>query len=173
MSNLYSHRKLADNVFMEIAGVNFEDFAVGQIFEHRPGRTFTAEENRRQIMRSADLTMRNADLFFNEQIYGGEQLIGEPWILTIVTALTTKTFNKVVANLGWKNVQFPHPVRAGDTVYAESEILGKRESQSRPDQALLHVKTRAVNQRGEEVCFFERRLLIYKRGFGPYEAVGY
>jgi itaconyl-CoA hydratase len=173
MSKFYAYRKMADNVFMEIAGVNFEDFEVGQIFEHRPGRTFTAEENRARIMRSADLTMRNADLFYNEHVYGGEQLISEPWILTVVTALTTKTFNKVVANLGWKNVQFPNPVRAGDTVYAESEILGKRESQSRPDQALLHVRTRAFNQRGEEVCSFERRLLIYKRGLGPYEAAGY
>ena len=53
-------------------------------------------------------------------------------------------------------------MRAGDTIYAESEILGKRESQSRPAQAVLHVSTRAVNQRGEEVCAFERRLLIYK-----------
>src|SRR5215510_14499590 len=173
MPNFYSHRKLADKVFIEIAGVNFEDFAVGQVFEHRPGRTFTAEANRQHIMRSADLTMPNADLFYNEQVYGGEQYISETWILTIVTALTTKTFNKVVANLGWKNVQFPNPVHPGDTVYAESEILGKRESQSRPDQALLHVKTRAVNQRGEEVCSFERRLLIYKRGLGPYEEAGY
>ena len=173
MSNFYSHRKLADNVFIEIAGVNFEDFAVGQVFEHRPGRTFTAEENRRKIMRSADLTMRNADAFYNQQVYGGEERIGETLILTVVTSLTTKTFNKVVANLGWKKVIFPHPVLAGDTIYAESEVLGKRESQSRPDQALLHVKTRAVNQRGEEVCSFERRLLIYKRGLGPYEAAGY
>src|SRR5215467_4970190 len=86
MSNLYSHRKLADKVFIEIAGVNFEDFAVGQVFEHRPGRTFTAEENRQHIIRSADLTMRNADLFYNEQVYGGEQYISETWILTIVTA---------------------------------------------------------------------------------------
>jgi itaconyl-CoA hydratase len=173
MGNLYSHRKQADNVFIEIAGVNFEDFEVGQIFEHRPGRTFTAEENRRKVMRAADLTMRNADAFYNQQAHGGEELIAETLILTVVTALTTKTFNKVVANLGWKNVQFPNPLRAGDTVYAESEILGKRESQSRPDQALMHVKTRAVNQRGEEVCSFERRLLIYKRGVGPYEAAGY
>ena len=173
MSNFYSHRKLADNTYIEIAGVNYEDFAVGQVFEHRPGRTFTAEENRVHIMRSADLTMRHADAFYNEKIYGGEQLISEILIVSVVTALTTKTFNKVVANLGWKNVQLSMPVRAGETIYAESEILGKRESQSRPEQALLHVKTRAVNQRGEEVCSFERRLLIYKRGLGPYEAAGY
>src|SRR5260221_4641892 len=105
MSNLYSHRKLADNVFIEIAGVNFEDFEVGQVFEHRPGRTFTAEENRRKIMRSADLMMRNADAFYNQRVYGGEQLIGETLILTVVTWLTTKTFNELAANLGWENVQ--------------------------------------------------------------------
>jgi len=173
MVTFHSHRKLADNVYIEIAGVEYEDFAVGQIFEHRPGRTFTTEENRLHAMRSADLSTRHVDAVYNEKIYGGEQIIGETFILSVVTALTTKTFNKVVANLGWKNVRVPTPVRAGDTIYAESEILGKRESQSRPSQAVLHVKTRAVNQRGEEVCSFERRLLIYKRGLGPYEAAGY
>lgn len=173
MGTFYSHRKLADNVYMEIAGVEYEDFEVGQVFEHRPGRTFTAEENRIHAMRSADLSMRNVDAVYNEKVYGGEQVISETLILSVVTALTTKTFNKVVANLGWKNVRLPTPVRAGDTIYAESEILGKRESQSRPAQAVLHVKTRTVNQRGEEVCSFERRLLIYKRGLGPYEAAGY
>jgi len=173
MGTFYSHRKLTDNVYIEIAGVEYEDFEVGQVFEHRPGRTFTAEENRLHAMRSADLSMRNVDAVYNEKVHGGEQVISETFILSVVTALTTKTFNKVVANLGWKNVQFPTLVLAGDTIYVESEILGKRESQSRPAQAVLHVKTRAVNQRGEEVCSFERRLLIYKRGLGPYEAAGY
>jgi itaconyl-CoA hydratase len=173
MTIFHSHRKLADNVYLEVAGVEYEAFEVGQIFEHRPGRTFAAEENRLHAMRSADLSMRHVDAVYNEKVYGGEQIISETFVLSVVTALTTKTFNKVVANLGWKNVRFPTSVRAGDTIYAESEILGKRESQSRPRQAVLHVKTRAVNQRGEEVCSFERRLLIYKRGLGPYEAAGY
>jgi itaconyl-CoA hydratase len=173
MSTFYSHRKLADNVYIEIAGIEYDDFEVGQIFEHRPGRTLTAEENRLHAMRSADLTMRNVDAAYNQKVYGGEALVSETLVLSVVTALTTKTFNKVVANLGWKNIQFPTLVRAGDTIYAESEILGKRESQSRPTQGVLHLRTRAVNQRGEEVCSFERRLLIYRRGLGPYEAAGY
>lgn len=173
MSTFYSHRKLADNVYMEIAGVEYDDFEVGQVFEHRPGRTLTAEENRLHARRSADLSMRNVDAVYNDQVHNGEQVISETLVLSVVTALTTKTFNKVVANLGWKNIQFPTPVRAGDTIYAESEVLGKRDSQSRPAQGVLHMRTRAVNQRGEEVCSFERRLLIYKRGLGPYEAAGY
>ena len=63
-------------------------------------------------------------------------------------------------------MQFPVPVHAGDTIYAESEILGKRESSSRPNQGIMHAKTRTLNQRGEEVCSFERRFLLYKRGQG-------
>jgi itaconyl-CoA hydratase len=173
MSTFHSHRKLANNVFIEIAGVEYEDFEEGHVFEHRPGRTITAEENRLHTLRSADLSMRNADAVFNAKVYDGEEVISETLVLSVVTAMTTKTFNKVVANLGWKHIQLPNPVRAGDTIYAESEVLGKRESQSRPTQGVLHIKTRAVNQRGEEVCSFERRLLIYKRGLGPYEAAGY
>lgn len=173
MNGFYSHRKLAENVYIEIAGVEYEDFAVGQVFEHRPGRTFTAEDIRLHALRGADLSPRAVDAVYNEKVYGGEQIVSETLVLGVVTALTTKTFNKVVANLGWWQVRFPTPVRVGDTVYAESEILGKRESASRPTQGILHIRTRAVNQRGEEVCTFERRLLVYKRGLGPYEAAGY
>ena len=173
MATFFSHRKLADATYIEIAGVEYDDFEEGDIFEHRPGRTMTAEENRAHTMRSADLSMRTVDTVYNEKVHGGQEVISETLVLSVVTALTTKTFNKVVANLGWKHIQFPTPVLAGDTIYAESAVLGKRESQSRPTQGVLHIRTRAVNQRGEEVCSFERRLLIYKRGLGPYEAAGY
>lgn len=173
MTTFYSHRKVADNVYIEVAGIEFEDFAQGQVFEHRPGRTFTAEESRLHSIRSLDLSMRSVDAVFNEKIYGGEDVISESFLISVITALTTKTFGKVVANLGWTNMQFPVPVHAGDTIYAESEILGKRESSSRPDQGIMHVKTRTLNQRGEEVCSFERRFLLYKRGQGPYEEAGY
>ena len=173
MTTFYSHRKVADHTYIEVAGIEFEDFAEGQIFEHRPGRTFTAEESRLHAIRSLDLSMRNVDAVYNEKVYGGQEVITESFLISVLTALTTKTFGKVVANLGWTNMQFPAPVHAGDTIYAESEILAKRESASRPGQGILSVKTRALNQRGEEVCSFERRILLYKRGQGPYEAAGY
>jgi itaconyl-CoA hydratase len=173
MGTFYSHRKLADNIYIEVAGIEYDDFAVGQIFEHRPGQTVTVEEDRLHARRSLDLSARRVDAAYNQKIYGGDPIISEALVLSIVTALTTKTFNKVVANLGWKDIRFPTPVHAGDTIYAESEILGKRESQSRPRQGILHLRTRALNQHGEEVCSFERRLLLYKRGVGPYEAAGY
>src|SRR5258708_2501116 len=130
MATFYSHRKLADQTYIETTGVEYDDFEEGDIFEHRPGRTLTAEENRVHAMRSADLSMRVVDAVYNENVYSGQDVISETLVLSVVTALTTKTFNKVVANLGWKNIEFPTRVIAGDTIYAESEVLSKRESQS-------------------------------------------
>ena len=167
-----SHRVAAPGVYIEAAGIDFEEFEVGQVFEHRPGRTLTADENARHAMRSLDLSPHNVDHRYRETL-GGEPTIGEPFLLGLVTALTTKTFGKVVANLGWTRVSFPHPVHPGDTVYAESEILETRASRSRPTQGIVHVRTRAVNQHGREVCAFERNVLLYRRGHGPYADAGY
>jgi itaconyl-CoA hydratase len=158
---------------METEGVDFEDFEVGQVFEHRPGRTVTALENALHALRSLDPSPRVVDAHYVARVHGGDQIIGETFLLGLVTAMTTGTFGKVVANLGWTDVRFPRPVRPGDTVYAESEILGKRDSRSRPTQGVLHVHTRALDQRGDEVCAFRRDLLVYKRGQGPYVAAGY
>ena len=80
---------------------------------------------------------------------------------------------KVVANLGWDKVKATHPVFAGDTLYAESTVLHKRESKSRPTQGIVTVSTRGINQDGNEVMSFERTMLIYRRGHSPEEAANY
>lgn len=160
-------------MYLEATGVDFEDFEIGLAFEHRPGRTFTALEDTQHALRSLDLGMRSVDAHYSARVHGGERRIAETFVLSVVTAMTTKTFGKVVANLGWRNVVFPHAVRPGDTVYAESEILATRPSSSRPTQGIVHVRTRARNQDGDLVCEFERHFLIYKRGEGPYAAAGY
>jgi itaconyl-CoA hydratase len=167
-----SHRVLAPNVYMEVEGVDYEAFEVGQVFEHRPGRTLTALENTLHALRSLDRSPL-LDRHYAERVHGGAETIGETFVLAVVTAMTTKTFGKVAANLGWKDVRFLRPVHPGDTLYAESEILGKRESRSRPTQGIMHVRTRALDQRGEEVCAFTRDFLVYKRGQGPHVEAGY
>jgi itaconyl-CoA hydratase len=167
-----SHRLVAPNVYVEITGIDFEDFDVGQVFEHRPGRTISAAENMLHALRSLDLSPRHVDRHYRESL-GIEAAIAEPFVLGVITAMTTKTFGKVVANLGWKHVSFSRPVHAGDTVYAESEILETRESRSRPTQGIVRVRTRTVNQRAEEVCMFERTLLLYRKGHGPHLDAGY
>jgi itaconyl-CoA hydratase len=74
---------------------------------------------------------------------------------------------KAVANLGWKEIRLLKPVFAGDTLYSETEVLTKRESEKRPEQGIVTIKTIGKNQHGEVVCDFERTMLIWKRGFGP------
>jgi itaconyl-CoA hydratase len=68
-----------------------------------------------------------------------------------------------VANLGWDAITMPNPVFAGDTLWAESEVLSRRESQSRPTQGIIGIRTRGINQRGETVVEYRRTFLIYKR----------
>lgn len=80
----------------------------------------------------------------------------------------------MVANLGWTDIRLPAPVYAGDTAEAESTIVDKRESKSRPNEGILTVDTRARNQRGELVLSYRRNLLVYKRNAEtPYGAAGY
>ena len=92
----------------------------------------------------------------------------------IVTGLSvTDVSQNAVANLGWDDVKLTAPVFAGDTLYAESTVLSKRESKSRPTQGIVTVRTRGVNQDGVEVMSFERTMLIYKRGHSPEAAANY
>jgi len=88
--------------------------------------------------------------------------------------MTTRTFGRVVANLGWTDIEFHGKVAPGDTLESESTILGKRESKSRPSEGILSVETRAHNQRGEAVLSYRRNLLVYMRAAEtPYAAAGY
>ncbi|MBM3521667.1 MAG: MaoC family dehydratase [Alphaproteobacteria bacterium] len=161
-----------DATFVELTGVAFEDFAVGQVFEHRPGRTVSIEDCRKHSMHALDLSARNIDAAFTARVHD-RQTVPETFLLSLVAIMSTKTFGRVVANLGWTNAVLPEPAYVGDTLYAESEILGKRESTSRPDQGIMHVATRGFIEHGTLVCSYERRFLIYRSGHGPYRAAGY
>ena len=99
--------------------------------------------------------------------------INETFLVGAITALTTRTFGRVVANLQWKNILLPAPVYAGDTVHVESTIVSKRESKSRPEQGIMETTTKAFNQHRELVCSYERHFLIYRKGLGPYLKAGY
>jgi itaconyl-CoA hydratase len=79
----------------------------------------------------------------------------------------------VVANLGWTDIALPRPVYPGETIYAESTIGALRASQSRPTQGVAQVMTRAFTESGELVCSYQRTLLIFRRGEGPYKEAGY
>lgn len=165
-ARLASHRTIAPNVYREQTGLDFEDLRPGETWEHRPGKTFFAEESVRHALHALEQRGRLTE------VRGGRVPVNEVYVMGAVTALTTKTLGKVVANLGWTHVQFPHPVRAGDTVYAESTVLDTRASRSRPGQGIVRVATRAFNQDGALVCSYERRLLVYGKGQAPSARAG-
>ena len=173
MNRHTSHIEVSPGVFLERMGLFFEDVEVGETYEHRPGKTFTTEENLSHTLRALDQTPALTDLNFHQQCTGGAPVINPLHVLAVLTGMMTKTFSKIVANLAWKNVKFHAAVRAGDTVYAESTVLEKRESKSRPGQGIIHVRTTAKTHDGRLVCTFERMILIYGRGQGPYDAAGY
>jgi itaconyl-CoA hydratase len=162
-----SHREVSPGVFREQAGLPFEALVPGETFEHRPGKTFTLDESVRHALQVLEQSPRVVE--FDRR----QRAIDELAVLGAVTALSTKTLGRVVANLGWKNVRLPLPVRDGDTVYAESTVLDTRASHSRPTQGVVHVATRGINQAAALVCSYERWLLVYRAGHGPYDRAGY
>lgn len=166
--------ELPDGSLREQYGIFFEDARPGDTFVHAPKRHFHREEAIRQAARSLEMNPQFHEIPPMETGRDGSYRINETWVVGAATALTTRTFGRVVANLGWYDIRLPTPVFAGDTLCAESTIVDKRESRSRPNEGILTVDTLATNQRGETVLTYRRRLLVYKRNAEtPYAAAGY
>jgi acyl dehydratase len=149
-------------------GRYFEDFSVGDVYRHPFGRTVTETDNTwfTLLTNNPHPVHYNADYASRTEF--GRPLVVSTLTLAIVTGLSvTDVSQNAVANLGWDNVRLPAPVFAGDTIYAESEVLETRVSKSRPTQGLVRVHTRGFNQRGETVIEYERTVLVYRRGAKP------
>jgi itaconyl-CoA hydratase len=158
---------------MEQTGMVFEDLVPGETFVHWPGRTFDFAESRLHALRSLEINPRWSDTNYLTKHTTLQPTIFEPLVIGAVTALTTRTLGRVVANLGWTGIEMPRPVRPGETIYAESTIMNVRDSHSRPTQGIAQVETRAFVGDGELVCRYQRALLVYRRNAGPYAAAGY
>jgi itaconyl-CoA hydratase len=162
-----------DGALVEQTGLVFEDLVSGETFVHWPGRTFDFAESRLHALRSLEINPRWSDAAYLSKYKAVPPAIFEPLVIGVVTALTTRTLGRVVANLGWTAVELPRPVRPGETIYAESTIGEVRGSHSRPTQGIAQVETRAFVESGELVCRYQRALLVYRRGAGPYATAGY
>lgn len=148
-------------------GRSYEDFEVGDVYEHRPGRTIGEADNTWFTL----LTMNTHPLHF-DQAYAARTEFGRPLVnscltLSIVTGMSvTDVSYKAIGNLGWDDVRLTAPVFVGDTLYAESEVLSKRPSAKRPTQGVVKVRTVGRKQDGTEVIRFERTVLVPMRGHG-------
>jgi acyl dehydratase len=143
----------------------YEDLEVGDVFRSRYGRTITETDN----VWFTCLTMNTNQVHFNvpfaEQTRFRKPLVNSTFTLALVTGMTVPdTSENATANLSWTDITLPNPVFAGDTLWAESEVLAKRESKSNPSVGIVSMRSRGVNQRREVVIEFKRTFMIYRRG---------
>jgi acyl dehydratase len=148
----------------EWRGRFYEDFEVGDVFRSRFGRTITETDN----VWFTCLTMNTNQIHFNipfaERTRFGRPLVNSTFTLALVTGMTVPdTSENATANLAWTDIKLPHPVFAGDTLWAESEITDLRESSSNPSVGIVTMRSRGMNQRREVVIEFQRTFMIYKR----------
>lgn len=146
----------------------FEDFDVGDVYQHPLGRTVTTTDNIWFTLLTQNTAPIHFDHHYAAQTEFGKPLVDSTFTLALVTGQSvTDISQNVFANLGWDEVRLPAPVFEGDTIYSQSEVLEKRESQSRPSVGIVKVKTTGYNQHGTVVIEFKRVLLVYKRGHAP------
>ena len=158
-------KEVGQQRYRESYGRYLEDFQVGDVYEHRPGRSITETDNTWFTL----LTMNQHPLHFDRE-YGaktefGQVLVNSCLTISLVTGMSVSDISqKTIANLGWDKVRLTGPVFVGDTLYAESTVLAIRESASRPNQGIVTVESRGLKQDGQHVISFERSMLIPKRG---------
>ncbi len=168
-----SVKEVGPNRYRETFGRYFEDFQVGDTYEHRPGKTVLESDNHLFTL----LTLNTHPLHFDAE-YGkatefGRNLVVSTYTLALLIGMSVSDCSqKAIANLGMDEVRFTGPVFAGDTLYGESEVLAKRESKSRPGQGIVTIRTIGKNQRGETICTFRRDMLIPGRGQAVEDRLG-
>ncbi|KGS63540.1 maoC like domain protein [Burkholderia pseudomallei MSHR7527] len=173
-TTISAYRQIGDKRFREISGLYFEDFEPGNVYEHRPGRTITDVDNIWMTLLTMNTQQMHFDAEYAAKTEWKKLLVDSTFTLALLTGMSVRTVSaKVVANLGWDKVRASAPVFAGDTLYAESTVLSRRGSKSRPTQGIVTVETKGVNQHGVIVMSFERTMLIYKRGHSPEAGANY
>ena len=146
----------------------FEDFTVGDVYEHPLGRTLLDADNTWFTLLTQNTNPIHFDSAWSAQTEFGKPLINSCLTLSLVTGQSvTDLSQNVMANLGWDAVTLPHPVFVGDTIYSRSEIVETRASKSRANVGIVKAKTTGFNQDGAVVIEFMRTFMVYRRGHVP------
>ena len=157
-------RKTGENRYRESFGRYYEQFHVGDVYEHRPGRTVTQTENTWFTLLTQNTNPIHFDDAYSAQTEFRKPLINSCLTLALVTGQSvTDLSQNVMANLGWDEVRFPKPLFHGDTIRVETEVLELRESKSRPQNGIVVFAHRAFNQHGVLVGECKRSALMMRR----------
>ena len=146
----------------------YEDFEVGDVYEHPLGRTITSADNIWFTLLTQNTAPLHFDHHYASQTEFGKPLVNSTLTLSLVTGQSvTDVSQNVMANLGWDEVRLPAPVFEDDTIYSQSEVIDKRESKSRDNVGIVTVRTTGFNQNGTVVIEFKRTVMVYRRGAAP------
>ena len=141
----------------------FEDFEIGAIYKHWPGRTITEYDDTLFSMLTMNHHPLHIDAFYAETTQFKQRLVVGPFILSLVLGMTVGDVSGKGVNLEFEHVRHLGPTFHGDTIYAETTVLDKRPSSSKPDRGIVTVETIAYNQRGETILSFKRRVMVPTR----------
>lgn len=149
-------------------GRYFEDFAIGDVYEHALGRTITSTDNAWFTNITLNTNPTHFDHYYSAQTEFGRPLVNSCFTLALITGMSVSDVSQnALANLGWDEVRLPAPVFEGDTLYAESEVIEARPSKSREGVGILRIRTRGFNQEGVTVIEFFRTIMVYRTGHAP------
>ena len=164
LGDIRAYKKVGEGRYREVLGLYYEDVAIGEIVEHRPGRTVTEADNLWQSLLSLNPNPLHIDAAYCESTEWGRPLVSSLVTLSIVTGMSVKsTSARGIANLGWEEVRLLQPVFVGDTLYAESEFLDKRLSRSRPTLGIVTCATRGLKADGTLFLTCRRSFLLPTR----------
>ncbi|HZL00828.1 MAG TPA: MaoC family dehydratase [Caulobacteraceae bacterium] len=166
-------REIGPQRYRETFGRSYEDFQVGDVYEHRPGKTVLESDNHLFTLLTLNTHPLHFDAEYAKATEFGRNLVVSTYTLALLIGMSVSDCSqKAIANLGMDEVRFTAPVFAGDTLYAESEVLAKRPSKSRPGQGVVTIRTTGKNQTGAVICTFRRDMLIPARGQSVEDRLG-
>jgi len=150
-------------------GRALEDFIAGDVYRHWPGKTITEYDDHLFCLITMNHHPLHLDEWFaaNDAPHGRNVVVGNLVYSLVLGMSVADVSGSCIANLEIETLQHKNPTFHGDTIYAETRVLEVVESKSKPDRGVVKVETKGFNQRGEEVCYFRRKLLVWKRDALP------
>lgn len=145
----------------------YEDFEVGDVYLHPYGRTITEADNIWFSLLTMNMNEIHINSDYSAESRWGKPLVNSAFTLAVVLGMSVMDVSQNAINLGWEEVKLPNPVYAGDTLYAQTEVLEKRESRTRPEVGIVKVRTTGYNQRGEVVLEMTRTVMVWRREHAP------
>jgi acyl dehydratase len=150
-------------------GRYFEDFEVGDVFKHWPGKTITEADDHLFCMITMNHHPLHTNAWFaeNESVQRKNVVVGN-LVYSLVLGMSVPDISgSAIANLEVESLIHRHPTFHGDTIYAESRVLATTPSASKNDRGIVTIESKGFNQDGLEVCYFRRKVMVWKRDFAP------